>query len=402
MQPEQGPRLSPLEELNARALALFRGGDLRGACEMLAKAVADHPGDALTQHHYGLVSMAADRADVALAAQREAVRLAPEFHIARLYFAAALERNAKPFEALVQYTRAVRDAQSRNRWLNAQTTPDGIRPLVQHAVQRVRGGRRELFSALWEPLAQEHGAKALARVDQCLKIYLGEEVPQFSDARQQPSFLFFPGLPATPYLDLRLFPWLDAMEAQFPAIRAELMQRLESDTGRERVFGSEALEKENLRGLKSPPSWNGYYFYRHGVRREENCAACPATAAALESLPLARVREHAPEVLFSVFTPGTHLLPHRGVTNTRVVGHLALIVPEDCALSVAGEAYAWEEGHVVVFDDTYEHEAWNRSDRTRVVLIFDLWSPHLTEIERVAVQKLVEAIGDFRAAMESG
>lgn len=401
MHPEQGPTLSPLEELNARAIAQFRGGDVRGACEMLAKAVADHPEDAITQHHYGLVSMAADRADVALQAQREAVRLAPEFHIARLYLAAALERNAKPFEALVQYTRAVRDAQSRNRWLNAQTTPEAIRPLVQHAVQRVRGGRRQLFSALWEPLAQEHGAKALARVDQCLRIYLGEETPQYPDARQQPTFLFFPGLPATPYLDLRLFPWADQMEAQFPKIREELLQRLESDSGRERVFGSEALEKENLRGLKSPPSWNGYYFYRHGERRDENCAACPVTAAALDSLPLARVREHAPEVLFSVFTPGTHLLPHRGVTNTRVVGHLALIVPPDCALSVAGEQYTWEEGRCVVFDDTYEHEAWNRSDRTRVVLIFDLWSPHLTDIERVAVQRLVEAIGDFRAAMES-
>lgn len=401
MTPETGRALSPLEALNAKALAVLSAGDTRGARELLAKAVVNHPGDAITQHHYGIASMAGGDMDAALEAQREAVRLAPEFYIARLHLAAALERSARPFDALVQYTRAIRDAQSRNRWLNAQSTPDGIRPLVQHAVQVVRGGRRQLFSALWEPLAQEHGAAALARVSQCLRIYLGEEAPRYPDERQQPTFLFFPGLPATPYFDLRLFPWADALEAQFPAIRAELLQRLSSEQGRERVFGSEALEKENLRGADIPPSWNGYYFYRHGERREENCAACPATAAALDSLPLARVREHAPEVLFSVFTPGTHLLPHKGVTNTRVVGHLALIVPPDCALSVAGEAYAWEEGHCVVFDDTYEHEAWNRSDRVRVVLIFDLWNPHLTDIERVAVQRLVEAIGEFRGAMES-
>ena len=123
------------------------------------------------------------------------------------------------------------------------------------------------------------------------------------------------------------------------------------------------------------PAWNGYYFYRHGARRDENCARCPATSAALDRLPLPQVREHAPEVLFSVFTAGTHLLPHRGVTNTRVVGHLPLLVPEDCALNVGGEIHVWQEGRVVVFDDTYEHEAWNRSQEMRVVLIFDLWNP---------------------------
>ncbi len=113
------------------------------------------------------------------------------------------------------------------------------------------------------------------------------------------------------------------------------------------------------------------------------------------------MREHGPEVLFSVFTPGTHLLPHRGVTNTRLVGHLPLLVPEDCALSVGGELHAWHEGQVVVFDDTFEHEAWNRSKQTRVVLIFDLWNPYLTEAEQAAVTEIVETVGDFRKATES-
>ena len=96
----------------------------------------------------------------------------------------------------------------------------------------------------------------------------------------------------------------------------------------------------------------------------DNCAACPVTSNALDAAAARRdVPKHGPEVLFSVFTPGTHLLPHRGVTNTRVVAHLPLIVPPDCALHVGGEDHAWQEGRVVVFDDTYEHEAWNRSDQ---------------------------------------
>jgi aspartate beta-hydroxylase len=82
------------------------------------------------------------------------------------------------------------------------------------------------------------------------------------------------------------------------------------------------------------------------------------------------------------------------------VGHLPLIVPGDCALNVGGESHVWQEGRIVVFDDTYEHEAWNRSSEPRVVLIFDVWNPHLTEVERSAVADIVEAIGSFREAME--
>jgi aspartate beta-hydroxylase len=167
------------------------------------------------------------------------------------------------------------------------------------------------------------------------------------------------------------------------------------------VFNNEAIEQVNLRGLHAPPSWNGYYFYRHGVRREDNCNSCPNTARALDPLPLSHVRDHGPEVLFSVFTAGTHLLPHRGVTNTRLVGHLPLIVPPDCALNVGGEIHEWREGRVVIFDDTYEHEAWNRSQQTRVVLIFDLWNPYLTEVERAAIEQLVPAMGDFRKTAEA-
>jgi aspartate beta-hydroxylase len=93
--------------------------------------------------------------------------------------------------------------------------------------------------------------------------------------------------------------------------------------------------------------------------------------------------------------PGTHILPHHGVTNARVVTHLPLIVPDDCALRVGGEEHAWQEGRCVTFDDTFEHEAWNRSGQTRVVLILDSWSPYLTPVECAAIAGTVESIGDF-------
>jgi aspartate beta-hydroxylase len=237
-------------------------------------------------------------------------------------------------------------------------------------------------------------------VERCLRIYLADEAPVYPDPRQRPSFLYFPDLPTSAYLDLGQFPRLEALQGQTATIRGELLRLLPSADGSERVFASTALEAENLHGTGAVPSWNGYYFFRHGIRREANCRASPQTARALDALPLSVIREHGPEVMFSVLTAGTHLKPHRGVTNTRVVGHLPLIVPANCALNVSGELHEWREGRVVVFDDTYEHEAWNRSAETRVVLIFDVWNPYLREEERAAITDIVSAIGDFRTAVQ--
>jgi len=107
------------------------------------------------------------------------------------------------------------------------------------------------------------------------------------------------------------------------------------------------------------------------------------------------VHEHSPEVCYSVLTAGSHILPHHGVTNTRLVTHLALVVPEDCAIIVGGETRGWQEGRCFTFDDTFEHEAWNRSGKTRVVMLMDIWNPYLTEVEREALTMLVPAVGDF-------
>ncbi len=389
-----------VEALNVLALSAMRRGQPRHALELLQRAVQSDSQDAVSRHHLGRALDAAGDAAAALAAHESAVRLRPDFSVGRLYWADSLERAQRIDQAVIQYVRALEDAQKAGRWLTPDSTPPALRPLIEHAVVMVRQHRNLAFSRLFEPLVDRFGGDSLTRIAHALRIYFNQEAAVSSDPRQRPTFLFLPGLPATPYFDRTLFPWIRDFEHETANIQAELRKVLPHPEGSERVFTSEALEQENLRGSGAAPSWTGYYFYRHGERRDDNCAACPDTARALEPLPLSRVRGHGPEVLYSVFTPGTHLLPHRGVTNTRVVGHLPLIIPEDCALNVGGELHPWVEGRTVVFDDTYEHEAWNRSTSTRVVLIFDLWNPYLTEVERVALADLIAAIGDFRETVE--
>jgi aspartate beta-hydroxylase len=151
--------------------------------------------------------------------------------------------------------------------------------------------------------------------------------------------------------------------------------------------------QDYLKGHGLDPVWEAFFFYRHGVRFDANHARCPRTSALLESIELCRIAGDAPEICFSVLRAGSEILPHYGVTNVRLVMHLPLVVPADCALNLidAGE-HRWKEGELVMFDDTFRHEAWNRSASTRIVLLMDCWNPHLDQVERQALKQLIETI----------
>jgi aspartate beta-hydroxylase len=146
------------------------------------------------------------------------------------------------------------------------------------------------------------------------------------------------------------------------------------------------------------PSWSAFYLWKGGSPVAANIARCPATAAALEAAPLCRIPGRTPSILFSLLRPGAHIAPHHGFSNTRYICHLPLIVPEGCAMRVGSETRSWVEGRACAFDDTIEHEAWNRHpDRLRVVLIFDVWRPELSELERELVSQTLQAVDAFGA-----
>jgi aspartate beta-hydroxylase len=154
-------------------------------------------------------------------------------------------------------------------------------------------------------------------------------------------------------------------------------------------------------GEGKAPAWEALFFYRRGERYDNTHARCRNTSAVLESIDLCRVEGEAPEICFSVLAPGTSILPHYGVTNTRTVMHLPLLVPRNCALNLVGIGeHRWREGELMMFDDTYQHEAWNRSSSARIVLLMDCWNPHLTAIERLAVKQLIETIGGLHRASQ--
>ncbi|CAM5583642.1 Aspartyl beta-hydroxylase OS=Rhodanobacter lindaniclasticus OX=75310 GN=B1991_18360 PE=3 SV=1 [Rhodanobacter lindaniclasticus] len=389
-----------LQFVAARHLAR---GELKRAIAMLGVARQAQPDDPGTLHQLGAAQSAAGDWQGAVDNLKRCLELAPRAFVVRLRLGVALEQLGLSHDALVAYVAAVNTAQASGRWLSDATTAPGLRAAVKHAMDGIDRGRRQLFDAVLQPLRQRYGASGMTRVEQCLAIYLGEQPLAPPDPRQRPKFLYFPGVPSQPYYPRERFPWQAGLEAGATAIREELQAVLSQSRDLESFLRTDSPQAtaELLRSSGTEgAAWDAYFFHRHGERYDEHAAACPRTAALLDALPLAYVREHSPETLYSVLRPGTHILPHRGVTNTRLVTHLPLIVPADCALRVGGEVHEWQAGRCVTFDDTFEHEAWNRSGETRVVLILDCWNPDLTEIERVAVADLVGAIGDFNRECE--
>lgn len=202
----------------------------------------------------------------------------------------------------------------------------------------------------------------------------------------------YPFLPADEFFDREHFPWLERLEAGTSIIREELKAILASaDPGLSPYIDMPPGTPRNLWSeLDKSPDWSALHLWRDGQRIDAVCERAPRTAALVESLPLARIRGRAPALFFSILKAGKRIPPHTGVTNIRTIIHLPLIVPADCGFRVGGETREWREEEAFAFDDTIEHEAWNRSSQDRAMLILDCWNPHLSEDERSIILRLFE------------
>ena len=213
----------------------------------------------------------------------------------------------------------------------------------------------------------------------------------------QPTFLLFPRLPAIEFLDREHFPWLNAFDAATDEIRAEARAALSAAAADFVPYISKPAGApiDQWQELNNSKRWSTFYLLRNGVRVEDHLALCPKTAALLEAAPLCEIPGHAPSAFFSVLAPQTRIPAHTGVTNTRFIVHLPLIVPPACTFRVGAETREWREGSAWVFDDTFEHEAWNGSDQPRVVLIFDVWNVFLTPAERDLVAAITSGVHEY-------
>jgi len=164
------------------------------------------------------------------------------------------------------------------------------------------------------------------------------------------------------------FPWAAAIERDWRLIRDELDRVLlrhdDLPNVQDITLDAAAITRDSR--------WKVFLLMGYGIRSRPSIDLCPETWRIMRTIPGLRT------VMFSVLEPGKRLPPHRGPYNGVLRLHLGLIVPEEgerLAIRIGPEVRSWREGKVLIFDDAYEHEAWNDTGQSRVVLFVDFAKP---------------------------
>jgi ornithine lipid ester-linked acyl 2-hydroxylase len=187
------------------------------------------------------------------------------------------------------------------------------------------------------------------------------------------------------FFPLERFPWVKHIEDNWMVIRDELAHVLEDHSA---LPNFQDISKDQIE-ITDDDRWKTYFLYGYGFKAKLPTEMCPRTAALMLEIPGMKT------AMFSILSPRKHILDHRGPYKGVLRYHLGLIVPQDkeaCRIRVGEDIRHWEEGKSMIFDDTFNHEVWNDTDETRVVLFVDVLRP-LPSPESLINRLIVTAIG---------
>lgn len=375
------PDKQRLDALAQAGFVALRRGDAAAAIaaftEITRSGRAATPAWLLLAEAHGLAD---DRA-AARAALNEALKLDPGHPQALVMHGELMSRDGDDRAAVSWYERALGAANGR------QLPPELIQRLQRADAERRAAHDR--FRASVEAALGTYSAGV--RFDEALAILTGQAQPML----QEPTSFYYPGLPQIAFYDPADFAWAAGLAAAHPAIAAEAQAVLDARTGLGPYVERLADRPNKSHALLEDPRWSAFHLIKGGEIVAENATRCPATMAAIADLPIPRIAGRSPMVLFSILAPGTHIPPHNGMLNTRLICHLPLIVPDQCVLRVGNHRREVRAGEVLIFDDSIEHEAWNRSDRPRAILLFEIWRPELTAAEREALTVMFESVTQY-------
>ena len=387
-------RILAIDPNHARTLATlgqqaFRKGDMPSAHTAFKRIVDLDGSDAQQWIHLSLACRGLNDQEAEESAIQRALSLDPTDLVALILRADLLERQGKAHEAAVAHGRV------------ATVSPplDRLRPELRPAVSRAL--------AYGETYNKRYGAFLDEYLEPHFAEFTGENLKRFRDSVDimvgrkrrfdSKSLIYhYPNLAPIEFFDRAEFPWLDRIEAATDEIRDEFLAILRAEEGfTPYITYPPDVPHNQWAELNNSPRWSAFHLYKMGQLIEENAAKCPQTMLALAGAPQPDQPGRTPSAMFSLLKPKTHIPPHTGVTNVRLVTHLALIIPEGCRFRVGNDTRQWVPGRALVFDDTIEHEAWNDSDQLRVVLIFDIWHPQLSPAERALITALTTGINAF-------
>lgn len=381
------------EALLALSTQALASRDAQSALGMLRHAATTATHDPMVQLYIALACKELGDVEAEQAAVTRALSIDPYFYPALLHKGMLLERIGKRRQA----ARVFRDV------IKIMPEPDkvgaGFQRAVQHAESAIRENQDSLekhLEAVLSGLRGKHAQAKLGRFERSVQVLLGRK----KIYAPEPVMLHYADLPPIQFYDRELFPWIGPLEAATDAVRDELRSVLADSRGEfaPDVHHPAGTPVNQWKELNDSPRWSTYFLWRNGEKQLAHCERCPRTAALLEALPMAEIPNFSPTAMFSCLEPRTVIPPHNGETNTRLIVHLPLIIPDGCSFRVGNETRPWICGEAFAFDDSIEHEARNDSGKLRVVLIFEVWNPYLDPAERELTAALVNGLHDYYRA----
>ncbi|MEU6788767.1 aspartyl/asparaginyl beta-hydroxylase domain-containing protein [Nonomuraea angiospora] len=235
----------------------------------------------------------------------------------------------------------------------------------------------------FDAIKNRYGTTSIERVEAML-----DSTAQQRSPWQKAAKWVMPGISQRPWHDpyehAEIAPVVRAFEENHQAIKREL-----ATAWSERNDAFSSYEHYLMR----QDNWRALYLFRDGAPVAESARTAPTAFKVLEENVI-RPGKICPllESHFSTLLPGASVAPHCDLWNFSINLHVAIDIPDDCAIRVGGETRRWEEGSCLLFDYSFEHEAWNHGDRARTCLLIDLWHPETTIPEREALVVLVTEI----------
>lgn len=275
-----------------------------------------------------------------------------------------------------------------------QQLPGDLPQRLEHARSAIAAAEARFAQHLEQVLRSRGIADLPPRFGEALAIAAGKQ-PVYL---QEPTSFYYPGLPQQAWYDPAQFDWIAKLEAAVSKMRAEIEGVLAADQGFQPYVQETQDRASRGHSLLNDARWSAFHLWKDGALVEENAARCPLTMQLLELPPIPRTKGRSPMALISILRPGTHIPPHNGMLNTRLICHIPLVVPPGCRLRVGAETRDVAEGKAMIFDDSIEHEAWNDGDAVRAVLLFEIWRPEIGTEERVALTAMYEAVTGYSDA----
>jgi len=190
---------------------------------------------------------------------------------------------------------------------------------------------------------------------------------------QKPVHGSFPGLQTKTWFEPEEFPRTKKLVHAY--------DRISEEGDRVRNLGAHVLQI----GPLAEGVWSVLHIHVRSKSTGAERLFCPMTSKFVAEFP--GWGENGMAYISSV-AGGTHIRAHCGASNTRLRCRLGLGVPPRSSVRVGDETRDWTERGVLVFDDSIDHEVWNRGMETSQVLSLDLWHLDFTAVERKALVRL--------------